>query len=253
MLTPCPAWFKPLNDQAAAWATLLPNVDLSHIPTLADSISRYSEFAPLVIVPKLTHLAKQWEITADPFSTEGYRNIWRCLRLMLESTRPCDLQPLDEDYSLVTLLPAVVDILPELESSTPGDALVVAADMHAYTKRSMEEIRHLPPNELVLTSAQVMCLLRVMPEMLVAGREDKFIQCVGERWGGETEDGSVTFNYNNDFSEAADAFAEIVRSSPSYSASKRREPRTASLICAWQRADVFEAQDGAAIAWPPAY
>lgn len=180
-----PKGWKPatIEEQKALLAKLFKRIDLSQVDELTAKAKVLKLADGLAVIPKLAYLGGVWGI-ADPYG-KGYGPICEKLfELIAPSYSFNNLHSRDIDAEHIRIMRDVRKRLKKLEAETPGDVLVLAFDFgNLYAGRSPRNTRWeaLNRNQLPLVTAQVGCLLLIMPDRLTA-YEQLSINCSGDEW-----------------------------------------------------------------------
>jgi len=167
-------------------AKLFEGIDLSHVDELAGSITVPANADGIALIPKIAYLGKLWGIE-DPYGSGYCQVVVKVVELLGNSRAFYNYREGELGENYIRLHEQVKHLLKQKEDETPGDVLVLPFNFgNLYAGYSARNARweSLHSAQLPLGSAQVGCLLLVMPERLVA-YENLFIDCPGDEynWG----------------------------------------------------------------------
>lgn len=209
-------WQMPsLDQQKHRLQKLFPDLDLSQVDALAAKAQVPIGFDGLAIIPKLSALGEYWGLaypTADDYGTVVELVLGRlsAQRLTLNYRQG----QLTKDY--IWLHAEVRAMVEKLEAETLGDVLVLAVnfgqreDGECLSPRAARW-EAIDLGQLPLGSAQVGCLLLVMPERLVS-KNDLWVDCAGDEydWDGiEQPVGCPYFCFDNQVKEQLKFFVRF--------------------------------------------
>ncbi len=184
------AWFYPKNwksksisEQLVKLTDLFQSIDLSQVEALMDKVIVQKLADGVVILPKLSFLAKLWSIP-DPYG-EGYGFVCEKLFGRIAVSRAFyNYRAGQMDAKHIRIHQEVRNLLEKLEAETPGDVLVLPFDfggLYAGWSPRAARWEALNNSQLPLITAQVACLLLTMPDRLTTW-EQLFIDCSGDEW-----------------------------------------------------------------------